>query len=80
MQDRLRARRELRRRGVCISVPREQHTLEEQHAGRPHRRCAAEPGQYQARNERLDQKQQKRRQKDRDGVKHEAGRAQRASE
>jgi hypothetical protein len=72
VQDRLRPWREPRVGPMRVGVAREQQRLEEQHAGRPHRRAAAEPRQDQARDERLHQEQQERRQRDDRGVQHPA--------
>jgi hypothetical protein len=72
VQDRLRPWREARVGPMRVGVAREQQRLEEQHAGGPHRRAAAEPRQDQARDERLHQEQQERRQRDDRGVQHAA--------
>src|SRR5262249_37251965 len=50
---------------VRVGVSREEQHLEEQHAGGPHRGAAAEPRQDQARDQRLHQEQQERRQENR---------------
>src|SRR4029079_10527523 len=41
-----------------VAVANQQHHLEEQHAGRPHRRTAAEPWQNKLADQRLDLKKQ----------------------
>ncbi len=60
MHDRLAPSPQLRVERVRIGVAAKQQHLEEQHAGRPHRRAAAEPGQDQPRDERLHQEKKKR--------------------
>ncbi|NCV62232.1 MAG: hypothetical protein EBW52_12780 [Betaproteobacteria bacterium] len=53
---------------VSVGVACEQQALEKQHAGVPHRCRPAKPGQDLLGNKRLDEKQQKGRQKNREGV------------
>src|SRR5579885_1925477 len=74
VQNGLRARRELSRRGQHVGVAREQHALEEQKAGVPDRRRPAEQRQKHLAHERLNPEEQERAQKERDGEQlgHEA--------
>src|ERR1700733_392417 len=53
---------------VRVSVSRQQQKLEEEHAGAPHRRRAAEPRQNHLGDERLHLEQQKGAQKNGNGV------------
>ncbi len=69
VHDRLAPAAELAER-MRVRISGEQHNLEEEHAGRPHRGAAAEPRQDQARDQRLHQEQQERRKKDRGRVDH----------
>ena len=54
--------------GVRIDVAGEQQHLEKEHADRPHRRAAAEPGQDDLGDERLHLEEQEGAQENRDGV------------
>jgi hypothetical protein len=65
-----RPRRKARLRCMGVGISGEQHGLKEKHAGGPHRRRAAEPGQDQPGDQRLHQEQQKRGQEDRRRVQH----------
>jgi hypothetical protein len=53
-----------------VGVAREEQYLKAEHAGRPHRRAAAEPGQDETGEERLDEEEEERREENRRGVSH----------
>ena len=53
--------------GVRVGVAGKEEALEEEHAGRPDRRRAAEPGQNELPDDRLDLEEEKRAERDREG-------------
>jgi hypothetical protein len=61
------AGRQAAHRCVRVGVAAEENDLEEEHAGRPDRRHAAEPREDVLADDRLDLKKEKRPEKDRDG-------------
>ena len=66
MNNKLQPMRQLHQ-AVCIRVAKKKHDLEEQHAGRPHRRTPAEPGEDGLADYRLDLEEEKRTSKNGEG-------------
>src|SRR5437870_10254832 len=68
MQPELHARADTIRQAMSIAVASEQQHLKEKHAGGPHCRRSAKPGEKILADDELDRKQQERAEKDRDAV------------
>ena len=68
MHQHLLFRTEIPDQAVRVKISAQEHQLEKQQRRAPHRRRAAEPGQDEFRDQRLDLKEQERAQKDRNGV------------
>lgn len=69
MQRHLRRDRQVSGHKVRIEIAADQDALEEQHRRRPDRRCTADLRQYDLGKERLDEKEERRAEKDRHGEK-----------